>query len=190
MGGPDKRVFVEGQVARSKWQAVNAGLVRINRGCIGIMLCAMFLMVFANVVTRYCLGFSIAAAEEISTFLMIWVTYLGAGLALREGRLASIDVLQDRLPAKLRSLLRTGLGMVMVVFFLLLSWYGVGLVVLGWSQETFALMIPRGIPYLVVPIGSLLFVAHSIFFFRKWVRKDWDRNLAEVHPDTGEINRE
>ena len=186
--GPGKGVLVEERMARSKGQTLNAVIVRINRWCIGVMMCAMFVMVFANVVTRYCLGFSIAAAEEIPTFLMIWVTYLGAGLALREGRLASIDVLQDRLPTKLRSLLRISLGVVMGAFFLLLSWYGVGLVILGWSQETFALMIPRGIPYLVVPIGAVLFVVHLIFFFRMWVRKDWDRNLAEVHLDTGEIN--
>lgn len=102
-------------------------LVKLNRWCIGGMLGVMFLLVFTNVVTRYCLGFSIAVAEEISTFLMIWVTYLGAGLALREGKLASIDALQDRLPPLVERPVRIFLGIVIVAFFTLLAFTQCGL---------------------------------------------------------------
>jgi TRAP-type C4-dicarboxylate transport system permease small subunit len=77
--------------------------VRANRALIGVMMLVMFVLVFVNVLGRYGIGRSWAAAEEISTFLMIWVAYLGAGLALREGRHAAIDMFQDRLPPKRRS---------------------------------------------------------------------------------------
>lgn len=150
-------------------------LVKLNRWCIGVMLGIMFVLVFANVVTRYCFGFSIATAEEISTFLMIWITYLGAGLALREGKLASIDALQDRLPAGISKLMRALLGLLMIGFFTALAIYGIQFVRLGWSQETFALMIPRGIPYLVLPVGAALFALHLFFFFGRWVVRDWDK---------------
>ena len=69
--------------------------LRTNQVSIGIMMGIMFILVFVNVVTRYIFGFSFATTEEISTFLMIWITYIGAGLALREGRLAAIDLFQD-----------------------------------------------------------------------------------------------
>lgn len=162
---------------------LDATLVRVNRFCVGVMLGVMFVLVFANVVTRYCLGFSIAAAEEISTFLMIWITYLGAGLALREGKLASIDAIQDRLPSWLLRTLRSLLGLISMVFFGLLVFYGIRFVSLGWSQETFALMIPRGIPYLVLPAGAMLFVLHFVLFFGSWTRRDWERPQAQQ--DTG-----
>jgi len=150
-------------------------ILRLNRWCIGVMLGVMFVLVFTNVITRYCLGFSIASAEEISTFLMIWVTYLGAVLALREGKLASIDALQDRLPPSLLRPVRVFLGLAMVAFFAALALYGVQFVSLGWSQETFALMIPRGIPYLVLPLGSVLFALHILLCFGRWVGRQWDR---------------
>ena len=98
--------------------------VRANRALIGVMMLIMFVLVFLNVLGRYGIGKSWAAAEEISTFLMIWVAYLGAGLALREGRHAAIDMLQDRLPSGLRRGLRTLLGVVIVVFFGVLAWLG------------------------------------------------------------------
>jgi len=150
------------------------GFVRFNQVLIGVMLVIMFIFVFTNVVTRYLLGFSIATAEEISTFLMIWVTYLGAGLALREGSLASIDLFQDRLSESLRRRLRAFLGVVMVLFFLILVYFGVRFCILGWSQETFATQIPRGIPYLVIPLGALLFALHLILMFRRWLERRWE----------------
>lgn len=154
---------------------LESALVKINRWFVGVMLGVMFLLVFANVVSRYCLGFSIAASEEISTFLMIWITYLGAGLALREGKLASIDALQDRLPPLFVKPVRMILGILSIAFFTLLAFYAIRFVSLGWSQETFALMIPRGIPYLVLPAGALLFALHFLLFFKRWTGRQWDR---------------
>lgn len=155
-------------------EGFSKAFVRMNQILIGVMLGIMFILVFVNVVTRYCFGFSLATAEEISTFLMIWVTYLAAGLALREGQLASIDVFQDRLPETLRRGLRAFLGLLMILFFLLLVFFGAGFCILGWSQETFSLQIPRGIPYLVVPIGAILFMVHLILTFRSWLERKWE----------------
>ncbi len=159
---------------------------RINGWAVGGMLGIMFVLVFTNVVTRYCFGFSLATAEEISTFLMIWVTYLGAGLALRQGRLASIDVFQDRLPPRLRLTLRWSFGAVMVLFFLALAYYGARFVALGWSQETFATQIPRGIPYLVLPAGALLFAVHLVLIFSRWLRREWEGTPAEDETEGSE----
>jgi len=149
-------------------------LIRGNQILIGIMMGIMFAFVFSNVITRYVFGFSLATAEEISTFLMIWVTYLGAGLALRGGNLARIDVFQDRIPENFRRALRALLGILMLLFFLLLAFFGVRFCVLGWSQETFATQIPRGIPYLVIPLGALLFAAHLVLMFRQWLERKWE----------------
>ena len=144
-----------------------------NRTLVGLMMAIMFVLVFANVVTRYLFGISIATTDEISTFLMIWVTYLGAGLALREGRHASIDLFQDFLPPGARRAFRTFLGVLILVFFSLLAYYGVRFAIFGWSQETAVTQIPKGIIYLAIPAGAVLFGAHLLIMFRGWVNRDW-----------------
>ncbi|PKN64783.1 MAG: TRAP transporter large permease [Deltaproteobacteria bacterium HGW-Deltaproteobacteria-15] len=149
--------------------------VRVNQWIVASMLGVMFILVFANVVTRYCLGFSIATSEEVSTFLMIAITYLGAGLALREGRHASIDFLQDRLSETPRRVLRAFLGGALLLFFLLLAYFGVKLCILGWSQETSVTQIPRGIPYLALPIGSVVFAIHLALIFKQWLVRSWEQ---------------
>jgi TRAP-type C4-dicarboxylate transport system permease small subunit len=82
------------------------GLVWLNRTVVVVLMGTMALLVFANVITRYLLNYSIIWVEEITQYEMIWVTYLGAGLALREGRHVAVDTLQDLLPHSLRRLAR------------------------------------------------------------------------------------
>jgi TRAP-type C4-dicarboxylate transport system permease small subunit len=148
-------------------------LVRTNQVFIGVMMGIMFVLVFINVVTRYVFGFSFATTEEISTFLMIWITYIGAGLALREGRLAAIDLFQDLLPEKIRLATRATIGVIILIFFSILAYYGAKMVQFGWAQETWATQIPRGIPYLAVPLGAALFGLHLILMFREWLDRNW-----------------
>ncbi len=155
-------------------------LIRVNAFLVGLMMIVMFVLVFTNVVTRYCFGFSIATAEEISTFLMIWVTYLGAGLALREDRHASIDLFLDLLGDRAKKLIRTLLGFVLILFFALLCWYGSRFAHFSWGIETIATQIPKGIPYLCIPIGAALFIVHLIFVFRKWVDRSWHDDVPPI----------
>lgn len=154
-----------------------------NKMLIGVMMGLMFILVFTNVVARYCFGFSFMTAEEISTFLMIWITYLGAGLALREGRHAAIDLFQDFLPRKIRLVLRAFLGILILSFFLVLAYYGIKLSQFAWGQETMATQISKGIPYLGVPIGAMGIGLHLILMFRDWVDKRWEEMPVEEETD-------
>lgn len=160
--------------------------VRANQVIIGVMMLVMFVLVFINVLGRYGIGKTWAAAEEISTFLMIWVAYLGAGLALREGRHAAIDMFQDKLPPGLRRLLRALLGIVILGFFGVLAWLGIRMSIFGWSQETIATQMPTGIPYLAVPLGSIMFCMHLVLTFKDWMDKRWE----EVSVPEAEIGME
>ena len=155
-------------------QRFETAYVLLNQALIGLMMAAMFILVFTNVVTRYGLGFSVGWAEEIASFLMIWVTFLGAGLALREGRHVAIDLLQDRLPDSARSRLRLALALVILAFLALLTWLGVQFVLFGWRSVTFVTQIPRGIPYLAVPIGCAMFALHLLLILPRFVARDWD----------------
>lgn len=159
------------------------GYVRLNQALIGLMMAAMFVLVFTNVVTRYGFGFSIAWADEVASFLMIWVTFLGAGLALREGRHVAIDLVQDRLPEGARRALRRALALAILAFLALLVWFGIQFVVFGWRSVTFVTQIPRGIPYLALPIGCATFAIHLLLILPRFVARDWD----EIDHDDGDI---
>lgn len=63
-----------------------------------LALAAMVLLVFGNVVLRYAFNSSIIVSEELSRWLFVWITFLGAVIALREHGHLGTDVLVSRLP--------------------------------------------------------------------------------------------
>jgi TRAP-type C4-dicarboxylate transport system permease small subunit len=145
-------------------------LVRVNGAVIAGMLFVMFLLVFANVVTRYAFGFSLNWAEEASRFLMIWITYLGAGLAMREGQHAAITLLQNLLPDRIARWLRALVAFIMIAFMATLAFLGFQYSKMTMDQTTAGLRLPSGAVYLAVPLGAIGFVLHLIAGLRDYVK--------------------
>lgn len=145
-------------------------LVVLNQALVGLMLAAVFVIVLVNVVLRYGFGASLAWGEETARFLMVAGAYFGAGLALREGRLVAITLVEDILPPRLRPILRGAVALLMIAFMAAIVWFGVQFAQFGWNKETMATQISRGIPYAAIPIGAGLFVLHSLFFFQRFVQ--------------------
>ena len=65
----------------------------------GVCLAVMVVLVFGNVVLRYTLNSGITVSEELSRWLFVWLTFMGAVVALREHGHLGTDVLVSRLPA-------------------------------------------------------------------------------------------
>jgi len=149
-------------------------LVTVNRGLVAMTLAVIFAIVFANVVGRYVFGSSFAWVEETARHLMVFCAFAGAGLALREGRLVAIEVLQYMLPPKAGLWLRWFTVLVMAVFMAAMVWLGIKFVAFGWPKETMSTGISRGIPYLSIPLGAGLFLIHLAFFARRFVARAYD----------------
>jgi len=66
---------------------------------IAVALALMVVMVFGNVVLRYVFNSGIAVSEEVSRWLFVWITFLGAIVAVRERGHLGTDFLLARLPA-------------------------------------------------------------------------------------------
>lgn len=78
--------------------------VAIERFCraievlIAAALAVMVVLVFGNVVLRYAFNSGIAISEEVSRWLFVWLCFLGAVVAMKEGGHLGTDMLVSRLP--------------------------------------------------------------------------------------------
>lgn len=70
-----------------------------------VILSAMSILVFLNVVLRYGFNSSINVSEEISRFMFVWLTFLGAVLAFSENQHVSVTMLTDKLSPMKRKVL-------------------------------------------------------------------------------------
>jgi TRAP-type transport system small permease protein len=62
-----------------------------------IFLAVMVVMVFGNVVLRYAFNSGIAVSEELSRWLFVWMTFIGAVVALKDHGHLGTDMLVARL---------------------------------------------------------------------------------------------
>lgn len=63
-----------------------------------LLLALMVLLVFGNVVLRYAFDSGITVSEELSRWLFVWMTFLGAVVAIKERGHLGTDMLVSRLP--------------------------------------------------------------------------------------------
>ena len=74
-------------------------LCRLFSHAMVICLALMVVMVFGNVVLRYGFNSGITMSEELSRWLFVWMTFLGAIVAMRNHGHLGTDTLVARLPA-------------------------------------------------------------------------------------------
>jgi TRAP-type C4-dicarboxylate transport system permease small subunit len=74
-----------------------AGYCRLLEWAIGVALAAMVVLVFGNVVLRYAFNSGITVSEEVSRWLFVWLTFLGAVVAMKEHAHLGTDALVSRL---------------------------------------------------------------------------------------------
>jgi TRAP-type transport system small permease protein len=66
---------------------------------IATCLMVMVVLVFGNVLLRYGFNSGITISEELSRWLLVWLTFLGAIVALRQHAHLGVDTLVRALPA-------------------------------------------------------------------------------------------
>lgn len=73
------------------------GCFRAIEALLALCLLSMVVMVFGNVVLRYGFNSGIMISEEMSRFVFVWLTFIGAVVAMREGAHLGVDTVISRL---------------------------------------------------------------------------------------------
>jgi TRAP-type transport system small permease protein len=110
---------------------------------------------FGNVVGRYGFGRVFFAADELQTYIMVYLAFVGAALASWRGVHLRMDVLAQRLPARLRKLLLWVEAVLVIVLAGLVTWvacqYVGDMYSLGARSQT--AQVPMWIPHLAMVLG-------------------------------------
>ncbi|HYP86342.1 TRAP transporter small permease subunit [Variovorax sp.] len=138
-------------------QAPPGRLQRALNLAMAACLAVMALAVFVNVVLRYGFGSGIAASEELSRLLFVWMVFIGATAAYPAGEHMAftglVGLLRDR-PAAFKA---------MTVLIRLLVILGASLVAWGAWQQVVVGMGSRSVvlsyPIAVLPLPALLSAA-------------------------------
>lgn len=137
-------------------QQFSAALRRCTEIVIMVLMAILVGIVVAGVFFRYVLGSSISWSEELGRYLMIWLGFLGASLALQQGLHVGVELLVQWVPPRVATWLRGLARGAVAGFLLVVIGYGIFLVSNLWDQQSPVAGIRMTWPYLAIPVGSLL----------------------------------
>ena len=134
---------------------------KILRFIVIIMLSVMSVVVFAQVLFRI-VHLSIPWSEELSKYLLIWSTFLGAAFCIRKGSLVGLEFLKNSMSEEKQKILQTILNLIVCAMLLFLINVGFWAVRRVWFQITPVLKLSMGLMYAAIPIGSVFMLINQI----------------------------
>jgi TRAP-type C4-dicarboxylate transport system permease small subunit len=150
-------------------------LCRVLSFVMVICLAAMVLMVFGNVVLRYAFNSGITVSEELSRWLFVWMTFLGALVALRSHHHLGTDSLVSRLPVAGKKIC-LGLSHLLMLYLCWLMFRGSWQqTVINWETTSAVMEASMGFFYAA---GLFFSVVALVFILNDFVRLLFGR-LAE-----------
>lgn len=86
------------------------------------LLASMAVMVFVNVVLRYFFNSGLDTSDELSRFMFMWLTFVGAVVAVREGGHLGVDMVLQRVSPKWQAVFVTASHLLMIACCFIFFW--------------------------------------------------------------------
>lgn len=147
----------------------------------GLLVAATVVDIVAEVVFRYVLHNSLSWSTEVATDLLVWITFVGLAIGVRERAHVALNLLEAKVPARYRPVLTALQGLAFAVFLVIGLVGGV-----EYISDQMPIRSPSGIPLWVVvtaiPVGCALALVHLAAQAYAAVRAHRDRP-ADSHTD-------
>lgn len=150
----------------------------------GASLVLMTVIVGAQVFSRYVLNFSLTWVEPMAIQLMGWFIFLGAAVGVRENFHLSLDLLRYVLPVRVNNMMDAVSMLVIAIFGLFVSWYGLALAIRTWDTTISGIGISGAWDFAPLVFSGVLM---SIFAIERIVRLGEGDGLQHLSPIEAEI---
>lgn len=124
-------------------------------------------LVFGNAALRGFAGFDLAWSLEVTSFLLLWTTFLGCSAAIARGaHMRVTEIAEGLFPGIRLRILNMVINAIVAGLLLLLIVIGWQISIRTWDQTTTVLYWPMGLLYASMPAGmtvSLIFHMFNIY---------------------------
>ena len=141
-------------------QKISDWLDKICGAIIVVMIGAMVVITTAQIICRTWFT-ALAWSDEVTRYLLIWSTFLGATCVYRHGGNIAITFVQDALPEKVGRALKVLVHVICMVLFAVLLYYGCRYVT-KLNKTATVLPIKMKYVFLCVPISMGVCMYHAL----------------------------
>ncbi len=143
-------------------KALNRRLVALETYAVGGLVVTVAVVVLLQVGMRYLFSYPNPWSEEVSRFCFIWMSLLGASLAVEQRAHFGFDQVTKGLAPRAKRAVEAFAWAVVLMFSLLLIATGLALMDLTMGERSSALNLPMALVYAAVPVSGVLMVIHML----------------------------
>lgn len=165
---------------RGRPSLAERAFVTVNAALVVAALVLMAVVVGWNVGLRLLTNDSLPWADEVARYTMIWMVFLGAGLALREGAHVALGSLQSALPPRAALVVRAVVLALLLVFFAMMIRMGWDYMMRAQFQLSAALRLKMSWIYAAMPVGFALLAIHLLLIAKDYLRHGFDADQTEA----------
>ncbi|NEU32398.1 TRAP transporter small permease [bacterium LRH843] len=125
---------------------------------LSILLFSILVLIITQVYFRFFTESSIVWSEELSRFLLIWLVFLGAAVAMRQGSHIQIDNLFNIVPRPVKIAMQLLRDVIIVLFLMMLFLGSLSIIEVSSLQESPGLGLNMKYVYGVFPVSVLLMI--------------------------------
>jgi len=149
-----------------------------DRVCVGLMG-LLVLDVWLGVFARYVWPLPITFMEEAARYLMIWIALLAVSSCIRRREHIGMQMLFVMFPRCVQRILLGAMDLLGILFFLVLFYYGLGMVERGARVSTMIYGISKQLPFAAVPVSAALAITQlALVAVRDQLRLRQDSTLV------------
>jgi TRAP-type C4-dicarboxylate transport system permease small subunit len=123
------------------YKRVLDGIGAVEQALGVVLILLMVVAITVQVFSRYVLGHPIAWVEESATYAFIWMVFVGASLALKQGRHILIATFGSRLPPHFAALMRMVVWVCVLVMLVVMIVQGMKIMGIEGRSTTISLPI-------------------------------------------------
>lgn len=139
------------------WLAANSLEIAL-----GAMLVAICAIVFAGVFFRYFLQIGLGWTEELARYLQIWLTFVGATVAVKRWAHFQLTLVNQWIPAGARRFTQIFAIAVVVALAAIMIKNGIDITRVTWNQASPVMGWRIGYLYLISPVSGVLMIFFAL----------------------------
>ncbi|WP_425606000.1 TRAP transporter large permease subunit [Paraburkholderia sejongensis] len=160
MGTPNERPAISKVVRVGS--ALETAIKWITEVPAALLLVAEVVLLLTNVFCRYVLQQPLIWGDELASILFIWLSMLGAVVALRRGEHLRLTMFVARMSPQNRAFAQTLGNFIVMTFVLLLVRPATDWAMNEWIISTPALDLPNAIPAAAIPVAAVLMLVLAV----------------------------
>jgi TRAP-type C4-dicarboxylate transport system permease small subunit len=130
-----------------------------------VLLFAMVIVVFLQVIFRFVLHNSLSWSEEFARYTMIWLSFLGISIGVKKKAHVGVEIFTNLAKGIFKKVIIIFAYVASFTFFFILIYYGYKILSITKMQTSPSMGISMAIPYSAIFWGAFISFIHLIVLF-------------------------